>query len=41
MEVVRESGMWIKQGLINKKLTSNEFREVITLCMKSEEEVNS
>ena len=41
MEVVRESGMWIKKGVINKEFTSNEFREVITLCIKSEEEVNS
>ena len=37
MAIIRESHMWIKEGIIKQVLTKSELREVITLCVKTEE----
>lgn len=38
MEEVKDSKMWVYKGLDKEQLNENEFREVITLCVKSNEE---
>lgn len=38
MNEIRESKMWVCKGLRKKQLNKDEFRRVITLCVKSNEE---
>lgn len=38
MAEIRDSKMWVSKGLDKAQLNEIEFRQVITLCVKSNEE---
>ena len=38
MDEIRDSKMWVSKGLDKAQLNEIEFRQVITLCLKSNEE---
>lgn len=38
MDEIKDSKMWVSKGLDKEQLSEEEFREVITLCIKSSEE---